>query len=553
VSVKSNSARENGSASSGGARTRVSSSSNGVGTVRVGLHSSENELQRVLGVLRRRWLPIAVAVLVVVGAAVALSVTQEKRYTASASILFRSQNLAQQLPGGSSASVDPATEAATNLELVSLERVAAQTAHRLGHGFNAREISDRVHVAAKGTSNGVDVRATWPSPRTAAAVATTFAQQFVQFQADTERQRVNAAEKRLRLTLERARALALPDHARIATIRANLDALDVLKSVSSGASQVIQRADVPGVPSSPKPLRNAMIGIFAGLLLGIVIAIALEQLDRRVRSATEFEELLGAPLLAQIPRSDGFVKGVSAPLPPPPLEAEFFNTLSTTVQLVEGGSGMRSLLVTSPTAELGKTTVSLNLALASARAGSRTLLLEVDLRRPNIAKRLGLESDRNLVGALTGGLPLADVVQTVEVPVSDSPEEEPAQLDVVVAGPPSQSAPRLVESDEMERLINEAEASYDLVIVDSPPAGLISDAVALLSMIEAAVVVCRIGTTTREQVLWLHTQLDQIHAKVLGVVANFAPVKIDQYYGAYRLQLSQKTAQAVRASAEHEA
>ena len=157
------------------------------------------------------------------------------------------------------------------------------------------------------------------------------------------------------------------------------------------------------------------------------------------------------------------------------------------------------------------------------------------------------------MGAVTEGLPLADVVQTVEVPVSDSPEEEPAQLDVVVAGPPSQSATRLVESDEMERLLDEAEVAYDMVIVDSPPAGLISDAVALLSMIEAAVVVCRIGSTTREQVLWLHTQLDQIHAKVLGVVANFAPVKIDQYYGAYRLQLSQKTAQAVRASAEHEA
>jgi capsular exopolysaccharide synthesis family protein len=528
-------------------RTQGGNSQNGNGHVTFGPQTQENELRRVLHVLRRRAVLICLAVLVVAGAAVGLSLLQQNRYTGSASILFRSQSLAQELPGNTSPTVDPQTQAATNLELVSLERVAVRTARQLGHRFSPKEISDSVDVAAKGASNVIDVKATWRSPRIAARVATTFAQQFVHFQADAERARIRAAQKRLHLTLEHERQSATPDQARIDTIQANLDDLQVLKGVSSGQAQVIQRADVPSSPSSPKPVRNGVIGIFAGLLLGIALAIALEQLDRRVRSAEEFEELLGVPLLAQIPKSDGFISGATSPIPAPPLEAEFFNILGTTMQRLDHGAGVDSVLITSPTAELGKTTIALNLALAAARAGSRTLFLEVDLRRPTVADRLGIPSERNLVRALSEDLPLSKVVQSIPVPLSDT-DEEHVELDVVVAGPQSRDAPRLIESEQMQRLVDEAESAYDLVIVDSPPAGLISDGIALLSMVETAVVVCRLGTTTREQVMWLRNQFDQVDANVLGVVANFASVKIDQYYGAYRLQISSETRRAMAAS-----
>jgi capsular exopolysaccharide synthesis family protein len=519
-------------------KTISGNSQNGVGQTRIGLHTQENELQRVLHVLRRRAIPIMLAVLVVAGAAVAFSLTQPNRYTGSASILFRSQSLAQELPGSTSPTVDPQTQAATNLELVSLEQVAARTARQLDHGFTPQKISDSVDVAAKGASNVIDVKASWGKPETAARIATTFAQQFVRFQADAERARIRAAQHRLFLTLKHERASAAPDQARINTIQANLDDLQVLKGVSSGQAQVIQRADVPTSPSSPKPLRNAIIGVFAGLLLGIALAIALEQLDRRVRSAAEFEELLGVPLLAQIPKSDGFISSATSPIPVPPLETEFFGILNTTIQRLDHGNGVSSLLITSPTAELGKTTIGLNLALAAARAGARTLFLEVDLRRPIVAQRLGISSERNLVQALTERLPLAEVVQSIPVPLSDS-DDEGVELDVVVAGPQSRDAPRLIESTAMEHLIEEAEEAYDFVIVDAPPAGLISDAVALLSLIETAVIVCKVGTTTRDQVLWLRSQFEQLDENVLGVVANYAPVKIDQYYGAYRWQMSQ--------------
>jgi len=491
--------------------------------------------------------------IIVASAAVGLSLLQEKKYSASASILFRSQNLAQELPGGTAPSFDQQALAATNLELASLGQVAARTAQKLGPNFTQREISDGVDVAAKGESNVIDVTATWPSPRTASRVATTFAQQFVIFQASAERARIRAAQKGLLVTLQRERQSVAPSEAQINTIQANFDALQVLKSVDSGQAQLIQRAEVPTSPSSPKPVRNGLIGVFAGLLLGIGLVAALEQLDRRVRSSTEFEEILGAPLLAQIPESLGFVYAATSPIPPPPIESEFFNVLCSTIQRLDGGARVRSVVVTSPTPELGKTTVSLNMALAATRSGSRTLLMEVDMRRPIVAERLGLSSEQSLVGALSDGTPLAEVVQSIPVPLPDMPEPEYPEMDVVVAGHQSRGAARLVESGEMTRLIREAEQAYDLVVVDTPPAGLISDAFALLSLVDGAIIVCGVDRTTREQAWWLRSQLEQVDADVLGVVANFAPVKIDQYYGAYRFQISQDSRRALLAISQQEA
>jgi tyrosine-protein kinase len=416
---------------------------------------------------------------------------------------------------------------------VSLEQVAARTAHRLGPNFDPKEISDSVEVSPKGTSNVVDVKATWRSPRTAARIATTFAQQFVHFEARAERFRISVAQRRLRLSLERERQSATPDQPRISTIQGNLDDLEVLKSVNTGQAQVIQRADVPTSRSSPRPMRNGLIGIFAGLLLALGLAIALEQLDRRVRSAAELEELLHVPLLAQVPESEGFITAAIRPISAPPVEVEIFSALCTTLQRLNGRQ-LKSVLVTGPTAEVGKTTMALNLALAAARSGLRTLFLEVDMRRPIVAVRLGLPSERSLVGALSGGLPLSEAVQSIPMESSDSPELEDMELDVVVAGPPSRDAARLVESEEMARLIKEAERTYDLVVVDAPPAGLLSDAIALLSLVGGAILVCRLGKTRREEVQWLESQLERVDANVLGVLANFAPLKLDQYYGAYR-------------------
>lgn len=502
------------------------------------LRDEGDRLRRLIAFLHRRAVPIVASVLVVSIAAVTLSLLQDKQYSATASLLFREQSVGQELPGGPAVKVDPQTEAQTNLQLGTARRVAALTAERLGPSFDAGEIADSVEVTPKGSTNLGDVTVTWPSAREAALVATEFARRLKRFEADAERSRIAVAQRRLRTTIARELESDAPDLARIAAMRQRVDDLEVLKNVSSGQMQLVSEAEVPSGPSSPNPERNALIGIGIGLLLGLAIAIFLEMLDRRVRRSEDFEELLGVPVLAQIPASDGFMSTVRSPFLEPPVEVEFFNLLCSTIQRLGHGSRVKSVLITSPTPEVGKTMVAMNLALAAARGGADTLLLEVDLRRPRVAERLGLDWEPNLAQALNGDLPLREVVQSVPVFSPAFDEQDAAVLDVVVAGDPTRDAPRLAESAEMERIVEEAESIYDLVIVDVPPTALISDAVALLSLVDATLVVCRFNHTTRDEALWLRSQLAQLRARVLGVVSNFAPVKVDDYYGSYRWQFT---------------
>ena len=380
--------------------------------------------------------------------------------------------------------------------------------------------------------------ATWSSPVAAALVATEFAKRLKRFEADAERSRIRVAQQRVRASIARELESEVPSQTRIAAMRQRVNDLDVLKSVSSGQMQLVQQAEIPTEPSSPNPERNVLIGLFAGLLLGLGLAFCLEKLDRRVHDSSDFEDLLGVPVLAQIPDSEGFMSAVRSPFLEPPIEVEFFNMLGSTIQRLNHGSRVKSVLITSPTPEVGKTMVAMNLALAATRSGADTLLLEVDLRRPRIADRLGLETEPNLVQALTQDVPLRQVVQSVPVFSPGFDDRDAAVLDVVVAGGETHDAPRLAESEEMERIIEEAESIYDFVIVDAPPAALISDAVALLSLVEATLVVCRFNHTTREQAVMLRDQLHQMRANVLGVVSNFAPVKVDDYYGSYRWQFN---------------
>jgi len=469
---------------------------------------------------------------------VILSLLQDEKYSASALLLFREQSVGQELPGGTAPKPDPQIEAETNLQLATVRRVAVRTAAELGPGFDPREIADSVEVAAKGTSNVGDVTATWSSPRTAARVATEFAKRLKRFEADAERSRIRVAQRRMRSSIVRELESERPSQTRIEAMRRRVDDLEDLKNVSSGQMQLVQRAEIPSEPSSPMPERSAFIGIFVGLLLGLGLAVLLEKLDRRVRASADFEDLLGVPVLAQIPESDGFMSAVRSPFLEPPIEVEFFNMLCSTIQRLNHGSRVKSVLITSPTPEVGKTMVAMNLALAAARSGADTLLLEVDLRRPRVAERIGLELEPNLVQALTQDLPFRQVVQSVPIFSPGFDEQDAAVLDVVVAGEQTLDAPRLVETAEMERIIDEAESIYDLVVVDAPPAALISDAVALLSLVEGTLIVCRYNHTTRDQALLQRSQLDQMSARVLGVVSNFAPVKVDDYYGSYRWQFN---------------
>jgi len=466
-------------------------------------------LERALVIARRNWILLLVCFLVVPGAALAYSLAQTPEYTASASLLFTEKDASQ---------VNPERAAATNLQLVSLDQVAARTASALPEaGLTAAEVSGKVSVSPAGESDLVKIEATDQDPSLAATIANEFAKQFIAFRRDANRAKVlkglGLVEARLNeLTptqLAGPEGAALEERQRDLAIRATLQ---------TGEAQLVQPATEPSAPSSPKKTRNVALGILLGLVLGISLALLRDQFDRRLKTAEEAEGAFGLSVLATIPQSRqiGDTAGIETGLRGE--EAEAFRMLRANLQYFGIDQKLKSILITSSVSEDGKTMVAWNLALAEAHAGKKVLYLEADLRRPTLAERLHLSNEKGLGLVLAGSLEANAAIQKAR------------DVDVLPAGPLPPNPAELLDSQRMETLLEWAEREYDRIIVDTPPAAIVADALPLIKQVDRVLVVVRLRRTARDAAEHLGEQLANIEAPVIGIVVNGAAAQADDSY-----------------------
>jgi polysaccharide biosynthesis transport protein len=486
--------------------------------------------QDVLRALRRRRGLIILCTILIPLAALGLSLAQDKQWKASASLLFRDPQFAQQLFGSmfSSNSNDPQRAAATNLDLVSSEEVANRAARRLG-GISPEALTKKINLLSESQSDVVTIEAIDKSARRATEIANVVASEYVAFRREADQGKVRSAQ-----ALVQAKLAALPPEDRAGrlgdTLRDRSSELDVLSSLQTGNAELVHRATPPQSPYAPRPLRNTVIGIALGLLLGVGLALLLDRLDRRLRDRAEIEELFGRPVLGTVPMSASLVRRNVRELPPQVSEA--FRMLRANLRYFNIKQNIKSVLITSAGAGEGKSTVAIGLAMAAASAGTKTLLLELDLRRPTIGKKLGLEGGEGVSLALAQGLALDRAVTHVSLkPGMNGGSEQ--LLDVALAGPLPPNPNDLLESEQMADLIREAEREYELVVVDTPPASLISDAIPLVKKVTGVLVVTRLGMTTREGAIRLRDQLRNLDAPPLGIIVNATRTTGDYYAYTY--------------------
>ena len=466
-------------------------------------------LERALLIARRNWILLLVCFLVVPGAALVYSLAQTPEYTASASLLFTEKNTSQ---------FDPERAAATNLQLVSLDQVAARTADTLPDAnLTPAEVSGKVSVSPAGESDLVDVEATDPDPSLSAAIANEFARQFIAFRRDANRAKVLKGKGLIEARLNELTPAELAGPEGQALEERNRD-LAIRATLQTGEAQLVQPATEPSAPSSPKKTRNVALGILLGLVLGISLALLRDQFDRRLKTVEEAEGAFGLSVLATVPQSrqigdtDGIETGLRGE------EAEAFRMLRANLQYFGVDQELKSILITSSASEDGKTMVAWNLALAEAHAGKRILHVEADLRRPTLAKRLRLSNEKGLSLVLAGSLEAKAAIQKVK------------GVDVLPAGPLPPNPAELIDSQRMENLLGWAAQEYDRVIVDTPPAAIVADALPLIKRVDRVLVVVRLRRTARDAAEHLREQLTIIEAPVIGIVVNGAPAQTDDSY-----------------------
>jgi succinoglycan biosynthesis transport protein ExoP len=281
---------------------------------------------------------------------------------------------------------------------------------------------------------------------------------------------------------------------------------------------VVAPAVAPAGAATPNVPLNLVAGLLGGLVLGLAGAFARDALDSRVRDAGALASVTPLPIMGLIARRSARVEDAvvveSSPSDP---QAESFRQLRTNLRFVElpgaEGPGDRTISVIAITSSLaaeGKSTVAANLAAALAETGSRVLLVDADLRRPSLARVLGLEGGAGLTTVLAGIADLDEVVQ----------DWGGSGLQVLASGvlPPNPS--EVLGSVAMARLLSEMRAAYDYVIIDTAPLLPVADAAILSRLTDGMLVVADVTAVRRHQLTEGLDNLQHVSARVLGVVLN---------------------------------
>lgn len=299
---------------------------------------------------------------------------------------------------------------------------------------------------------------------------------------------------------------------------------------------VVDRAEPPRLAASPRKLQALALALILGLFLGTGAAFVVEALDNTVKTT---DDVPGLPALGVVPHFElvgESKKGRGRHLEVPVLVSatselvgknrvlEAYRSLRTSLLLSHSGTPPQTLLVTSALPGEGKTTTAVNIAMAFAQTGARTLLVDLDLRKPSLGRIFGIQSEQGMTTYLSGNSDLASQIR----PTAH------ANLFVVPAGLVAPNPAELIGSERMAAGLQLVSESFTYVVFDTPPALAISDALILSPRVDGVILVARGGQTPRKALQRAGAQVLAVGGKLLGVLINDVDLEGTAYgYGGY--------------------
>jgi exopolysaccharide transport family protein len=304
------------------------------------------------------------------------------------------------------------------------------------------------------------------------------------------------------------------------TLLIRLKETEQQQEIVQADARLISPAQIPDAPSSPSPKLFALVGFTASLMFGSILALLLEQLDNTLRTDRQIEELLGLPALGLVPKAAAARAGtrlhrhmIDQPQAP---YAEAVHALHTRVLLADvHRPPPAAILVTSALPGEGKTSLAASLAVFAVQLGHKALLVDLDLRRPAVAREFGAEPAADVLAVLAGSVRLQDAV--VRDPDSG--------VDLLAARNHDRNPITLLTSKRLIAVLREARERYDYVIIDTPPVLGLPDVKALSPTADAIVFVVQWDRTRRDAAAAALKQLADVSAAISGVVLNQVDMK----------------------------
>lgn len=442
-------------------------------------------LASTLKLLRKQWLIVCGVIVLTVAMAVVVTVLTPSKYQASTR-LFVSTSSGSTLSDAYQGSRFSQERVVSYTDLLMGETLAQRTIDKLDLDTTAKELQANVTAKAKAGTVLITVEVLDASPVRARDIANALSDEFVVM----------------------------------------IQQLEAPEDGSAPDSRVVveQRASIPEDPVIPNTLRNIGLGLLLGIGLGIGIAVLRDVLDNSVKDREDIDRITGKGIVGTIPLAKALREQPAISFEGDMSQvAEAFRKLRTNLQFLSVDHPPRVITVTSSLPGEGKSTTSLNIALALAEADHSVVLVDGDLRRPTVHTNLDLVGQVGFSTVLSSRSSLSESLQATRFP----------NLTVLAAGaiPPNPS--ELLGSQAAKNLIKELRAKFDYVIIDSTPLLAVTDAAILGAAADGVLIVVRHGHTSIDQLQQAVEALNDVEAPLLGTVITQRPITRNSsgYYG----------------------
>ena len=492
---------------------------------------------------------VALCLLLGIGAAAFYSYSKQNEYQAGATVAYQPQVETALLNINPNINSNSLTALPDQVQLIESPAVAARVVKELGSAA-------AVQAQVLGSTDDLQILVTDPNPGRAAAEANAYAKGYifvlnqqikglfratiaglqheigrVQSQLATLDGEIASATRKQGASSGHVLALTQRRDtlsSQMENFQAQLTQLQLDLSVETGGASMLARATPPAAPVGPSHWLDIGLGGVGGLMVGLAGALLLGRFDDGVVSRSDLErEIAPLPMLAAIPSLPEWRPGDPAFLvaaeAPEAMATESYRSLRTALQFIRRESDERVFEVTSPGSADGKTTTVANLGVVLANSGTRTLLVDADLRRPRLKEFFGIDLEVGLTSVLEG-LPVERAIQQVEaIP----------NLSVLPAGPSLPNPAEWLGSARLAAVISSLRRSYEVIIIDTPPVLPVTDATLLTTVVDSTIVVVTSGHTTRRSIHQLVNTFRQVGAPIAGFVLNGVVERPLYGYGYY--------------------
>ena len=483
----------------------------------------DNDLRRYVGLLREQWLIIAATALAITLAVYVFSLIQPERFESSARLTWTppvSQNPGQFDSAG-------LFTLATKIDSPVVLNLAEQSLK-----MSADNIEKKITVTPSSDQYLLRITATAPTAARAQEIAQTVAEaadrwdgsrlleELKQKRALLDDQLRKATENNL--TADQTATLQLARN----EIQTQLESASKDSKFSPSEIDVVRRADLPTSPVAPQPVRNALIGLLAGLLFGCAAAVTRDRLDRRLRTMEDVEAAFHLPVLGVVPKNLAAGRGQRRAglidFSDSSRAADSYRTIRTNLTLygIERGEH-RVVIVTSALPAEGKSGAVANIASAFAAAGLRVLAISADLRAPALHQYFDEAFGDSLVDVLSGELRLSAAVRTIEPSAALGNREGVLHLLANDKRFPDPAV--LYGSPAMAKLLVEARRRYDVVIIDTPPVLSAGETPLLARAADATIVVTNLEVANRDAARRAMNVLEGAEITPIGLIVTNPP------------------------------